>query len=28
VYRWDPEKKEKPYTATYPVNLDESVSLK
>mmetsp|Transcript_2069 Transcript_2069/g.2156 ORF Transcript_2069/g.2156 Transcript_2069/m.2156 type:complete len:279 (+) Transcript_2069:85-921(+) len=23
IYRWDPEKKQKPYVATYPVNLDE-----
>jgi succinate dehydrogenase (ubiquinone) iron-sulfur subunit len=23
IYRWDPEKKQKPYLSTYPVNLDE-----
>lgn len=23
IYRWDPEKKQKPYVSTYPVNLDE-----
>lgn len=23
VYRWDPEKRQKPYVSTYPVNLDE-----
>lgn len=25
IYRWDPEKKEKPYLATYPVDLSECV---
>eukprot|EP01041_Mallomonas_annulata_P010039 gene10039-20902_t len=23
IYRWDPEKKEKPYVATYPVDMDD-----
>jgi succinate dehydrogenase (ubiquinone) iron-sulfur subunit len=23
IYRWDPEQKQKPYLATYPVNMDE-----
>jgi len=23
IYRWDPEAKKKPYTSTYPINLDE-----
>lgn len=27
IYRWDPEKKGKPYECTYPIDLDEYVKI-